>query len=1096
MEGINLGSVYAKVMVDTSGMAAGIADARRQLDAVAKITVDFTTATRQNTQALSDNARATINNRDRRREQAQDIKNTEKAIKDLSSALKEQMKIDVGNNIAKGAQTVKAYDQSLKDAEITGKRFSEGLKQRLQLEQQETQARLNSIKSVQKEQSVLAERNATSARTIIDSGPQARREAEVAMARAAATRQKILSDISTQAVNRENWQPGATQDRSGLGGMFGLHSIGFTARMIGSEMSSMGDRTLGALAGAVKRGADFNQTLVQIRNNTVMTDKEFAEMSDQTKQLGVETGAAMDQIAMGARHIRDYGFTGKAAMDQLSIATKAAVATQSDAGDTAQLLSRVMRVFNIDESKAAGAMNALWFAAANSNLMMKQLVDTSGRAFAMAGPMGISFEQVASAISVFAHQGLNGSQAATQLINDLKKLHAPTKQTSDYLDFLATKAGPDLRAAFTTAGLQANQISGSFQLIAEKAKAAGIPLAEMLTHLFPGLRGETGALIGTTGQGLAGMHASLAAVAEMMAGRSIPLTDRYAQAKKQLGIQLNIVNNAFTVMASTIAERLVPRLVPLLDYVRQLAQWFGKLPVWVQDGTLAFVGMAAITLTLGGRLLSMVGTIYQIRAAMIAMGAQGITTIGVLGGIAAGLARIALFIPKPTHDFKDALKKQVLQALPPDARAKLAQAEAAIPHTVAPAIPGLDKNLTVGNPPNEFKQWLQAQKDAAKAAREAASEARKQAREHVKGMKDLELDMAKLQGPEAYSFAKALQEFYEGKKRGVPLDQLTERLRKQAEKAVDDAKKVAVKMDKALAETYKKSGEKIAEERTAAEQYIIEAGKTAAMEFTYNKEQQERRARNLSQEWMKIFGRAQELFQQGITSMPVINQFGGMPEEALPKPIEHLGLEAMVNPTENTDTEKRTFPDEEKKKVEQRFNVWRDAANRMKRDFANIFTQLFEDIFNGHKNFFKSFLNAFKEMLIKMAAELAASAVMRGLSGLFGGGGKKKSGGGGTGAAIGSLFGPEGSIIGGIVGGLFGFAEGGRVPGPLGMPQLATVHGGEFVVSNRMQDAGAMGNVTVHLGGVTVAGDYDVDRMMDRIAWHAKRRLAVNPGTA
>jgi tape measure domain-containing protein len=92
-----------------------------------------------------------------------------------------------------------------------------------------------------------------------------------------------------------------------------------------------------------------------------------------------------------------------------------------------------------------------------------------------------------------------------------------------------------------------------------------------------------------------------------------------------------------------------------------------------------------------------------------------------------------------------------------------------------------------------------------------------------------------------------------------------------------------------------------------------------------------------------------------------------------------------------------------------------------------------------------------------------------------------------------------GSIIGaglGILGSVFGFAEGGWVPGRIGQPQPAIVHGGEFVVSRKMQEQGAMGGVTVNFGGVTVAGDYDVDRMMDRIAWAAKNRLAVNPGTA
>jgi ABC-type transporter Mla subunit MlaD len=39
--------------------------------------------------------------------------------------------------------------------------------------------------------------------------------------------------------------------------------------------------------------------------------------------------------------------------------------------------------------------------------------------------------------------------------------------------------------------------------------------------------------------------------------------------------------------------------------------------------------------------------------------------------------------------------------------------------------------------------------------------------------------------------------------------------------------------------------------------------------------------------------------------------------------------------------------------------------------------------------------------------------------------------------------------------GILEYAEGGLVPGPRGMPQLAVVHGGEYVVSNEMQSGGA-----------------------------------------
>lgn len=71
------------------------------------------------------------------------------------------------------------------------------------------------------------------------------------------------------------------------------------------------------------------------------------------------------------------------------------------------------------------------------------------------------------------------------------------------------------------------------------------------------------------------------------------------------------------------------------------------------------------------------------------------------------------------------------------------------------------------------------------------------------------------------------------------------------------------------------------------------------------------------------------------------------------------------------------------------------------------------------------------------------------------------------------------------------YADGGFVPGPKGAPQLAIVHGGEYVVSNDMQDvghaAGGSGggvgggvNVTINIGGSVVA-ERDVRDMVQTL---------------
>jgi hypothetical protein len=125
-------------------------------------------------------------------------------------------------------------------------------------------------------------------------------------------------------------------------------------------------------------------------------------------------------------------------------------------------------------------------------------------------------------------------------------------------------------------------------------------------------------------------------------------------------------------------------------------------------------------------------------------------------------------------------------------------------------------------------------------------------------------------------------------------------------------------------------------------------------------------------------------------------------------------------------------------------------------------------------------------MLIRIAAELAASALVKELMKLFnikmaltggtgpGGGGGAAGTGGATASGFLSMAGsvaamvPGGQLAGAItagiggIAGMLGFADGGWVPGPVGAPRAAVVHGGELVLNPQQLST---------LGGITITGD-------------------------
>lgn len=127
------------------------------------------------------------------------------------------------------------------------------------------------------------------------------------------------------------------------------------------------------------------------------------------------------------------------------------------------------------------------------------------------------------------------------------------------------------------------------------------------------------------------------------------------------------------------------------------------------------------------------------------------------------------------------------------------------------------------------------------------------------------------------------------------------------------------------------------------------------------------------------------------------------------------------------------------------------------------------------------------------------------------------------GASAGSNFGPVGSAVGAALGALsgsntavttttpppppstppggggsgsyLGFADGGVVPGPLGAPVPALVHGGEVITP---PGRGGMGSVTVVLNGPTIAASINelAEAVADQVGAVVLKRMLVNRNTA
>lgn len=83
-----------------------------------------------------------------------------------------------------------------------------------------------------------------------------------------------------------------------------------------------------------------------------------------------------------------------------------------------------------------------------------------------------------------------------------------------------------------------------------------------------------------------------------------------------------------------------------------------------------------------------------------------------------------------------------------------------------------------------------------------------------------------------------------------------------------------------------------------------------------------------------------------------------------------------------------------------------------------------------------------------------------------------------------------GQNIGAGLNSLLSFDKGGIVPGPIGSPMLAVVHGGETVVPTRGGSASSFGNgITVNISGNNISSDMDMRKIAERVSAEIMRTL-------
>lgn len=237
----------------------------------------------------------------------------------------------------------------------------------------------------------------------------------------------------------------------------------------------------GALAASTAAGASFESQMSTVQAISQASESEMARLKALAKQMGIETKFSATEAGQGLEYMAMAGWDVDSMLAGLPGIMNLAAASEEDLGQVSDIVTDAMTAFNLEASRSAEFADVLAQASARSNTDVAMMGQTFKYVAPVAGALGFSIQDTATAIGLMANAGIKGEQAGTSLRAIFTRIVKPTAE---------------VEAAMSRIGLTVSNSDGSMR-----------SLDEILRDLRTGFAGLSESERASTAASLAGQEA-------------------------------------------------------------------------------------------------------------------------------------------------------------------------------------------------------------------------------------------------------------------------------------------------------------------------------------------------------------------------------------------------------------------------------------------------------------------------------------------------------------------------------------------------------------------------------------------------------------
>jgi TP901 family phage tail tape measure protein len=418
-----------------------------------------------------------------------------------------------------------------------------------------------------------------------------------------------------------------------------LGNMGRSLASGGGKLAAAGIGMAAPIAAAVRQGAAFESTLLNIRASTGATTAQIDQIKASSMAMSQALGVGPTEAAQGMLELLKAGMSldavlggaGKTAMEFAKVG-------EMDVAQAAVVMSDAMNVFKVSSDVAA---NALSSAADASSTSIAQMSEAFSMSSAVAGLANQSIEDLSATLAILANNGVKGSDAGTSVKTMLMRLMAPADDAVGALDQLGLSV-----ASFRGAD---GQMKPMVEIIGTLGQAmAGLDQTakdDLFRRIFGADAIRAAAILADAGvEGFQSMRDAMAS--------ALPVGEKYKMLMSGLAGSAGNVLAALQRMAIAISDAVAPALAAVVPFITGFIDGLTKLATDNKESIVLFAQVAAAAVGIGAAMVT-VGYALQALSGSIGLVLKGFGLFSALASpvllVAAGIGAAVFALYK----FKD-----------------------------------------------------------------------------------------------------------------------------------------------------------------------------------------------------------------------------------------------------------------------------------------------------------------------------------------------------------------------------------------------------------------------------------------------------------